>query len=101
MTAEVDRALELNEIGAVKLVTSRPLIFDAYADVPSTGSFILIDADSNFTAGAGMILPAPNGDRAGDRFVSAADRLAAIARAARTPDEAAAAIRNALEDLLR
>ena len=47
--------LKLNEIGQVTLRTSEPLIFDKYADVRSTGSFILIDESTNETIGAGMI----------------------------------------------
>jgi len=34
----------------------QPLNFDAYADNRSTGSFILIDAFTNNTVGAGMIV---------------------------------------------
>ncbi|MCH8910509.1 MAG: GTP-binding protein [Chloroflexi bacterium] len=47
--------LKLNEIGQVMLRTSDPLIFDRYADSRVTGSFILIDEDTNETVGAGMI----------------------------------------------
>jgi bifunctional enzyme CysN/CysC len=49
--------LALNEIGRVRLRTSRPLAFDAYADNRATGSFILIDEATNDTVGAGMIAP--------------------------------------------
>ena len=47
--------LGLNDIGEVVLETSRPLLADLYRDSRSTGSFILIDAEDNTTAGAGMI----------------------------------------------
>jgi sulfate adenylyltransferase large subunit len=47
--------LALNEIGAVMLETSRPLFFDPYRRNHATGSFILIDPDSNETVAAGMI----------------------------------------------
>ena len=47
--------LALNEIGRVRLRTSKPLAFDAYARNRATGSFILIDEASNDTVGAGMI----------------------------------------------
>jgi sulfate adenylyltransferase subunit 1 (EFTu-like GTPase family) len=33
----------------------QPLIFDAYVDNRATGSFILIDADTNNTVAAGLI----------------------------------------------
>ena len=51
-------ALVLNQIGSVTVSTARPLIFDRYADNRGTGSFILIDPATNFTAGAGMITEA-------------------------------------------
>jgi len=47
--------LALNEIGRVRLRTSKPLAFDSYASNRATGSFILIDEASNDTVGAGMI----------------------------------------------
>jgi sulfate adenylyltransferase large subunit len=48
-------ALELNDIGRVRLRTSEELAFDPYARNRSTGSFILIDEASNDTVAAGMI----------------------------------------------
>jgi sulfate adenylyltransferase subunit 1 (EFTu-like GTPase family) len=50
--------LALNDIGRVRLRTSVPLAFDAYASNRRTGSFILIDESSNETVGAGLIAPA-------------------------------------------
>jgi sulfate adenylyltransferase large subunit len=50
--------LALNDIGRVRLRTSKPLAFDPYARNRFTGSFILIDEATNDTAGAGMIAPA-------------------------------------------
>ena len=47
--------LGLNDIGRVRLRTSEPMAFDAYADNRATGSFILIDEATNDTVGAGMI----------------------------------------------
>jgi sulfate adenylyltransferase large subunit len=47
--------LALNDIGRVRLRTSKPLAFDPYARNRFTGSFILIDEATNDTAGAGMI----------------------------------------------
>jgi sulfate adenylyltransferase large subunit len=47
--------MTLNDIGRVRLRTSAPLVFDAYAENRRTGSFILIDEGSNNTVGAGMI----------------------------------------------
>jgi sulfate adenylyltransferase large subunit len=48
-------ALALNDIGRVRLRTSKPLAFDPYARNRATGSFILIDETTNDTVGAGMI----------------------------------------------
>ncbi len=50
----VDR-LAMNEIGQVEIETLRPIFFDPYRRNRTTGSFILIDADTNATAAAGMI----------------------------------------------
>jgi sulfate adenylyltransferase large subunit len=50
--------LTLNDIGRVRLRTSVPLAFDPYTSNRRTGSFILIDQDSNETVGAGLIAAA-------------------------------------------
>jgi sulfate adenylyltransferase large subunit len=50
--------LALNDIGRVRLRTSLPLVFDPYTSNRRTGSFILIDQDSNRTVAAGMIADA-------------------------------------------
>ena len=47
--------LALNDIGSCNLSLDRPVVFDPYLSNRSTGSFILIDPDTNATAGAGMI----------------------------------------------
>ena len=49
--------LAMNDIGEIRLKTSKPLIFDGYATNRLTGSFILIEQGTNATAGAGMLLP--------------------------------------------
>ena len=48
--------LEMNGIGVLRLETNRPVLFDPYRRNRTTGSFILIDALTNATAGAGMII---------------------------------------------
>ena len=48
--------LALNDIGRVRLRTSRELAVDPYAVNRATGSFILVDEASNETVGAGMVL---------------------------------------------
>jgi sulfate adenylyltransferase subunit 1 len=56
-TLEQERAtqLNMNDIASVEFETHVPLFFDPYASNRATGSFILIDAISNATVGAGMI----------------------------------------------
>ena len=48
-------SLSLNEIGRITLRTTTPLFFDEYRRNRQTGSFILVDEDSNSTVAAGMI----------------------------------------------
>jgi len=49
-------ALAMNEIGQITFKLQQPLHCDAYADNRATGSFIIIDAFTNNTVGAGMIV---------------------------------------------
>jgi len=98
--AEVDHGLVLNQIATTTVTTARPLIFDRYAENRFTGSFILIDPVTNFTAGAGMIVgPVRERDGAAVR-PSAAARLARLARQAGSDAEATEAVRLALEEIL-
>ncbi len=55
LVTESGDGLAMNEIGVVKLLAARPLFFDRYAENRGTGSFILIDRESNATVAAGMI----------------------------------------------
>ena len=71
-------ALSLNEIGRVVIVTSRPLAFDSYRINSATGSFVLVDLQTNDTVGAGMI----RGEARGPGLPRAA---AATAQATDTP----------------
>ena len=52
---ELVHTFGMNDIGVVEIETTRPILFDSYADNRATGSFILIDAETNATAAAGMI----------------------------------------------
>jgi sulfate adenylyltransferase subunit 1 len=52
---DANNKLALNEIGEVSIKLSKPIYFDAYKDNKSNGSFILIDTQSNTTAGVGFI----------------------------------------------
>jgi len=53
-TSDADQ-LTINEIGTVHLKLNKALFFDKYEDNKSNGSFILIDTNSNTTAGVGFI----------------------------------------------
>ena len=102
VTAEISHGLVLNQIGTVTVSTARPLVFDRYETNRGTGNFIIIDPATHFTAGAGMIV---NAVRDGSVTsvtapVSAAERLALLARRAGSDREAIDAIRKALEEML-
>ena len=47
--------LLLNEIGRAEIKLTQPIMLDQYNKNRETGSFIVIDPDTNFTVGAGMI----------------------------------------------
>jgi len=47
--------LALNEVGVATLSLSAPVAFDAYNENRNTGSFILIDRQTNETVGVGML----------------------------------------------
>jgi sulfate adenylyltransferase subunit 1 len=55
LTHEPATQLQMNEIASVEFEANVPLFFDPYSSNRTTGSFILIDAISNATVGAGMI----------------------------------------------
>jgi sulfate adenylyltransferase subunit 1 len=102
VSAEVNRGLVLNQIGTVTITATRPLVFDRYTDNRLTGSFILIDPATNFTAGAGMITAAVHEHAtAASARPTAAERLARVARSAPTDAAAIEAVRLALEEILK
>ncbi len=49
--------LGLNDIGEMRLKTSRPLVFDGYTTNRLTGAFVLIEPATNQTVAAGMLHP--------------------------------------------
>jgi sulfate adenylyltransferase large subunit len=100
VAAEVDRGLTLNEIGKAVITTTRPLLFDPYGQNRETGSFILIDSATNFTAGAGMIIGAAREMPRHGARPAAAERIAAAARTARNEADAVEAVRRVLEEVL-
>jgi len=53
---ENDPVFECNDIGRIALRTSAPVIADSYRKNRTTGSFILVDEQTNETVGAGMVI---------------------------------------------
>ncbi|MEO2198203.1 MAG: sulfate adenylyltransferase, partial [bacterium] len=53
---EGDPEFGLNEIGRISLRTSAPLFYDRYNRNRTTGSFVLIDEQTNEAVAAGMIV---------------------------------------------
>jgi sulfate adenylyltransferase subunit 1 len=98
VSAEIDRGFQLNEIGSATVSASRPMVFDSYQADRTTGSFILIDPATNFTAGAGMIAKRIAEHRSVD--AGAAGRLARAARTAASDLDAVDAVRRVLEEIL-
>ena len=58
LAPEPAAALRMNDIGAVSLQLLRPMAVDVYRDNRGTGALILIDAETNATVAAGMIMAA-------------------------------------------
>ncbi len=58
LETEPAESLSMNEIGRVMLRLERPLAWDPYLENRATGALILIDAVTNETVGAGMIVAA-------------------------------------------
>ena len=53
--SEPSQLLEMNHIGVVEIETRRPIALERYSENRTLGAFILIDAETNATAGAGMV----------------------------------------------
>jgi bifunctional enzyme CysN/CysC len=62
--------LGLNEIGRVVFTATNPIFWDPYSRNRPTGSFIIIDAVSNNTVGAGMIIEREPADELPSRMAS-------------------------------
>lgn len=57
-TLEADieaKSLGLNDIGEVEILTADPLALDVYANNPTNGRVVFIDADTKETVGAGLV----------------------------------------------
>jgi bifunctional enzyme CysN/CysC len=64
--------LGLNEIGRVRIRTSKPLLLDEYRLSRTTGGFVLIDETTQDTVGAGMVVRAGPEPEAAEEEVAAA-----------------------------
>jgi bifunctional enzyme CysN/CysC len=85
MHREQAPALELNEIGRIGLLISRPLAIDAYRRNRSIGAFILIDRMTNATVAAGMFVDRTTAARALDPRRAAADAGTNLREGLRSP----------------
>ncbi|MGE3845218.1 MAG: hypothetical protein AB7I50_26975, partial [Vicinamibacterales bacterium] len=99
-TSEEDRPHQHKHIRDLIVETSRPIIFDSYCNDRNTGSFILVDPTTNFTAGAGMIVDVQHENALNEQRLGTAERLVQLARSAPTEAEAVDAVRRALEEML-
>jgi hypothetical protein len=75
--SEPARTLEMNNIGMAEIEIRRPIALERYSENRTLGAFVLIDAETNATAGAGMIrelLADEAADRVDARPVSAHER---------------------------
>jgi sulfate adenylyltransferase subunit 1 (EFTu-like GTPase family) len=50
------KEFHLNDIGCIRIRCASPIFFDPYSKNRTTGSFILVDEQSNNTVAAGMII---------------------------------------------
>lgn len=52
---EASKKLQLNDISVCNIATTKPVVFDAYENSSTLGSFILVDRFTHATVAAGMI----------------------------------------------
>ena len=83
LTAHTAAPLAMNGIGLVTIDTLLPLALDTYADNRHTGSFVLIDPQTNATVAAGMIRIITDSATAHDQPLSNTGRVHADERLAR------------------
>jgi sulfate adenylyltransferase subunit 1 len=76
--------LNMNGLGTVRMQSVQPVALDAYADNRRTGSFILIDPQTNATVAAGMVQTQTQTTKAhGSPTRNNAERVSAAEREAR------------------
>ncbi|HEY1049498.1 MAG TPA: EF-Tu/IF-2/RF-3 family GTPase, partial [Prosthecobacter sp.] len=54
--SQESKEFSLNDIGCIRIRTSAPIFFDSYSKNRTTGSFVLVDEQTNNTVAAGMII---------------------------------------------
>lgn len=74
LTRQQTDQLELNDIGRIVLTARQPLFFDPYEKNRHTGSFILIDPQTNHTVAAGMLIDRQPEDQLPARMATNQDR---------------------------
>jgi sulfate adenylyltransferase subunit 1 len=76
--SEPAQTLEMNGIGVAEIEIRRPIALERYSEDRTLGAFVLIDAETNATAGAGMIreVLADDAGAADARPVTALERAA-------------------------
>lgn len=57
------QTLEMNSIGVAEIETRRPIAVEPYSRNRTLGAFVLIDAETNATVGAGMVREILHGER--------------------------------------
>ena len=80
--------LELNDIGRLAVSLNQPIFFDPYIDNRDVGAFVLIDALSNNTVGAGMITRAGAQSSRGEANVERLSLVSAEERRAKAGHDA-------------
>jgi sulfate adenylyltransferase large subunit len=83
LAREPAETLQMNDIGVATLQLVRPIALDSYRENRATGSFVLIDPETNSTVAAGMIQQAETGETAGDSTLDASEPVTAEERALR------------------
>lgn len=98
--------LGLNELGRLRIRTASPLHFDPYVENPVTGSFVLVDPDTNATVAAGMLehsysAPSSASEEGRVVWVVGGDRGASLAHALRELGRRVLFLSGNLEDVAR
>jgi bifunctional enzyme CysN/CysC len=74
LSRSAGRPLNLNEIGRCTITSAQPLIVDSYRQNRGTGSFVLIDPETNHTVAAGMYIDSVGAEARRGAPLAAANR---------------------------